>query len=299
MDLTRYVNTFGKAMRQKHGCKVHKVSINAAFTCPNRDATKGIGGCTFCNNASFNVNAQNAPTIDQQLCEGKTVVGRKKNASKFIAYFQAYTSTYGDVALLEQRYEQALRTPDVIGLSIGTRPDCVPDEVLRLLANYQEQGHEVWLELGLQSANDEVLRQVNRGHDVACYKDAIKRAKSFGLQVCTHLIVGLPGETPEASITAAAMATDHASDGLKVHPLHVVKGTQMARQLKKGEIPPLSQDQYVDVVTRIIRQAPDEQTFHRLTGTANEQLLLAPQWCQRKWSVLNAIYHRLAACPAT
>ena len=295
MDLTRYVNTFGKAMRAKYGQKVHKVSINAAFTCPNRDASKGIGGCTFCNNASFNINAQQAPSIEQQLCEGKSVVGQKKNAEKFIAYFQAYTSTYADVNVLEQRYQTALNTPDVIGLSVGTRPDCVPDAVLRLLAEYQQQGHEIWLELGLQSANDDVLRQVNRGHDVACYKDAIRRAKAYGLQVCTHLIVGLPGESLEASIDAASMVTDLGTDGLKIHPLHVVKGTQMARQIKQGTIPNLSQSQYVDIVTRIIRQAPSEQTFHRLTGTANKDLLLAPDWCVRKWSVLNAIHDELAA----
>lgn len=297
MDLTRYVNTFGSAMRRKYGCKVQKVSINASFTCPNRDASKGIGGCTFCNNASFNVNAQQAPSIEQQLSTGKSVLRTKKNARQFIAYFQAYTSTYADINLLEQRYNQALNTPDVIGLSIGTRPDCVPDDVLRLLADYQQQGKEIWLELGLQSANDEVLRQVNRGHDVACYKDAMKRAKAHGLQVCTHLIVGLPGEAPEASIDAAAMATDLGTDGLKIHPLHVVKGTQMARQVKSGIIPDLPQSRYVDVVTKIIRQAPPEQTFHRLTGTANKHLLLSPGWCERKWSVLNDIYTRLADSP--
>ncbi len=293
MNLTKYVNTFGSLLRQRYGCKVHKVSINAAFTCPNRDSNKGIGGCTFCNNASFNINATRAPDIEAQIHAGKEVVERRMQAQKFIAYFQAYTNTYADVWTLSQLYERALQQPGIIGLSVGTRPDCVPDAVLKLLASYQDRGYEVWLELGLQSANDAVLKRVNRGHDVACYRDAMRRAKAHGLQVCTHLIVGLPGEDPEASITAAALATELGSDGLKLHPLHVVKGTQMAREWKRGEIPELSLARYINVACDIIQQAPPGLIFHRLTATANADLLLSPAWCEHKWPVLNGIYQEL------
>ncbi|MFC6668731.1 TIGR01212 family radical SAM protein [Marinobacterium aestuariivivens] len=294
MNLTQYVNTFGGLMRARHGCKVHKVSINAAFTCPNRDSTKGIGGCTFCNNASFNPNTRRIPGVEEQVRAGQAVVGRQMNARRFIAYFQAYTNTYGDVGTLAALYDSALSVPGVIGLSVGTRPDCVPDAVLDLLASYRDRGYEVWLELGLQSASDAVLRRVNRGHDVACYRDAMKRARRRGLQVCTHLIVGLPGEAPEASLGAAQLAIEQGTDGLKLHPLHVVKGTRMAREWKQGQVPVLSQSEYVDIVCSIIRAAPEDLSFHRLTGTASRELLLAPDWCAHKWSVLNLIGDRLA-----
>ncbi|BBB26594.1 conserved hypothetical protein [Amphritea japonica ATCC BAA-1530] len=294
MDLTRYINTFGHAMHQRYGQKVHKVSINAAFTCPNRDGTKGIGGCTFCNNSSFNPNAKAALAVCEQVAAGKRIIRKRTGARKYLAYFQAYTNTYAEVSALKSLYDQALAIPDVIGLSIGTRPDCVPDKVLDLLASYRDRGFEVWLELGLQSTSDKVLRRVNRGHGFGEYVDAIQRVQQRNLQYCTHLIAGLPGESVNATANSARQVVEMGSTGLKLHPLHIVKGTQMAREWKHGEVTPMTLDEYVQVVANIVTEAPPELIFHRLTGTANKQLLLAPDWTEYKWKVLNSIYLELA-----
>ena len=280
-------------MREKYGYKVHKLAIDAQFTCPNRDGTKGIGGCTFCNNVSVSPNARKPPSVDEQLAAGRRVILKRTGARHYLAYFQAYTNTYADIDYLQSLYDSALKHPDIIGLSIGTRPDCVPDRVLALLARYQEQGHEIWLELGLQSSFDRALEAVNRGHGFAEYQDAIKRAHGYGLQVCTHLIVGLPTETAQNSLLSMQRVLDTQPAGIKIHPLHVVKGTQLARDLKQGRYQPLSMQEYVDTVVKMVKMAPEDMIFHRLTGTASEDILLAPQWCSKKWQVLNRITEQL------
>lgn len=293
MDLTRHMTTFGSYLKQRWGEKVHKLSVSGNFTCPNRDGSKGIGGCTFCNNASFSPAAMKVNPVSDQLQEGGDVVRRRLGTHKYLAYFQAYTNTYGDIEYLRQLYDQALESPGVIGMSVGTRPDCVPDPVLDLLARYRDQGHEVWLELGLQSSFDDSLQRVNRGHGFAEYVDAVKRAQSRDLNICTHLIVGLPGEAPEASLVSLDRVLDLGTTGLKFHPLHVVKGTQLARQWKRGEYEAMSQDAYVEVAVQMIERVPRSVVMHRLTGTASDDLLLAPDWCKKKWPVLNEICRRL------
>ena len=293
MYLPDVVNSFGSAMRRKYGEKIHKVSINASMTCPNMDGSKGRGGCTFCNNASFNPNIKNTLSIQEQLDSGKRVVNKRTGARKFIAYFQTYTNTYADIKYLKQLYDDALTDPAVIGLSIGTRPDCVPDKIMALLADYQQQGYEVWLELGLQSAFDKSLARVNRGHGFGEYVDAVRRSRLYQLQVCTHLIAGLPGESMMQSIESHARVVDLGTQGLKLHPLHVVRGSQLARQWRHGEYQPVRFNDYIDVVIEMIQNTPLSVVFHRLTATADSKILLAPEWCSGKWSVLNAIYNRL------
>jgi len=295
MFLPGVVHSFGHAMRQKYGEKVHKLAINAAFTCPNRDGSKGIGGCSFCNNRSFSPNAKQPAAINEQISRGKQVVRQRTGAKKYMAYFQAYTNTYADIELLKQNYDKALGEQHVIGLSVGTRPDCVPDAVLALLANYQEQGHEIWLELGLQSAFDESLVKVNRGHGFAEYLDAVKRARQYGIKICTHLIVGLPGESAAQSLQSHRRVIEAGTDGLKLHPLHVVKGTLLANQWRKGQYATLGFNDYISIATEIIKHTPIDIVFHRLTATAREDILLAPDWCGKKWLVLNAIHDRLHA----
>lgn len=281
--------SFGQYMQQKYGEKVHKLSINAAFTCPNRDGTKGIGGCTFCNVASFSPNAKDIDSIESQIARGKAVILKRTGAKKYLAYFQAYSNTYDDVARLTELYDRALAVEGVIGLSIGTRPDCVPDEVLDLLVTYQAQGKEIWLELGLQSAFDASLEKVNRGHGLADYQDTCMRARKRGIKVCTHLIVGLPGELPAQSMESLQKVLDIGVDGIKIHPLHVVRGTQLARDWKRGDYVPISFEDYVKTVVGMIKMLPTEVVVHRLTGTASAEILLAPDWCEKKWRVLNAI----------
>jgi uncharacterized protein len=291
--LSDYVNTLGQSLLKKYGERVHKVAIDAGLSCPNRDGSKGIGGCTFCNNASFSPNGRMPKPLLQQIQSGREVIIKRTGAKKYIAYFQAYTNTYGDVEVLSAMYEKALAEQDVIGLSIGTRPDCVPDKVIDLLVDYQNRGFEVWLELGLQSSFDETLNKVNRGHGFKEYKDALIRARSRGVRVCTHLIIGLPGEGRQHYEQTLGRVLELGVDGLKYHPLHVVKGTMLANDYRRGNYSPLSMEEYVDIVAGLIALAPRDMIYHRLTGTASVEQLLAPKWCSKKWAVLNAIERKL------
>ncbi|MCU7849796.1 MAG: TIGR01212 family radical SAM protein [Candidatus Thiodiazotropha sp. (ex Lucinoma kastoroae)] len=287
--LSEQVTTFGQYLLKRYGERVHKIALDAAFTCPNRDGSKGIGGCTFCNNVSFSPNGRQPKPISEQIESGRQVIRKRTGATKYLAYFQAYTNTYDEIDHLAQLYGEALAEEDVIGLSIGTRPDCVPDAVLELLAGYQEEGFEIWLELGLQSAFDETLAKVNRGHGFAEYADSTMRARRFDLKVCTHMIAGLPGETVQHARETLRKVLELGTDGLKLHPLHVVKGTQLANAYRQGDYHPLTMEEYVNIAADLVELTPPEVIWHRLTGTASETILLAPNWCAQKWRVLNAI----------
>ena len=291
--MTRYVNTFGRYLKQKYGEKVHKLSVNASFTCPNRDGTKDIGGCTFCNNASFSPASTQSGEIKNQISNAKDKVIARTGAQKFIAYFQSYSNTYGSVDDLRRYYDEALAQPNIIGLAVGTRPDCVPEPVLALLAEYQDKGYEVWLELGLQSSFDNTLERINRGHGFAEYADAVQRAKKHDIKLCTHLIMGLPGEEPEDTLISFDKVLELGIDAIKVHPLHIVKGTQLARDWRKGKVRELTMESYTDVLAEIIRRAPDDLLFHRLTGSGERQYLLSPEWAMHKWDVLGMLYRKL------
>ncbi len=293
MVLSDVVNTFGQDLLRRYGERVHKLAINAGFTCPNRDGSKGRGGCTFCNNVSFSPNARQEPDIAAQLQSGRKVLARRTGAKKFLAYFQAYTNTYANVDDLDRLYRQALSEPDVLGLSVGTRPDCVPPAVLDLLKSYQDEGYEIWLELGLQSAFDHTLEKVNRGHGFGEYRAALRAAHARELCVCTHLIVGLPGERPQDSLQSLFRVLELGVEGLKIHPLHVVKATRLANQWRSGEYQPLKMTDYVETVAGMVAHTPEDVVYHRLTGTAESRILLAPHWCSQKWRVLNAITHHL------
>ncbi|MCU7932821.1 MAG: TIGR01212 family radical SAM protein [Candidatus Thiodiazotropha sp. (ex Codakia rugifera)] len=287
--LSEQVTTFGQYLLNRYGERVHKIALDAAFTCPNRDGSKGIGGCTFCNNVSFSPNGRQPKPISEQIESGRQVIRKRTGATKYLAYFQAYTNTYDEIDHLTQLYGEALAEEDVIGLSIGTRPDCVPDAVLELLAGYQTEGFEIWLELGLQSAFDETLAKVNRGHGFAEYADSTMRARKLGLKVCTHMIAGLPGETAQHARETLRKVLELGTDGLKLHPLHVVKGTQLANDFRQGDYNPLTMEEYVNIAADLVELTPPEIIWHRLTGTASETILLAPNWCAQKWRVLNAI----------
>ncbi|MFP4246335.1 MAG: TIGR01212 family radical SAM protein [Halochromatium sp.] len=312
MTLADRVNTFGVDLLRRYGQRVHKLAIHAGFTCPNRDGSKGRGGCSFCNNVSFSPNADN-PNADnpganrsagarrftpersvaEQIEAGRQVIRRRTGAARFFAYFQAYTNTYDDIARLSALYRQALDEPDVIGLSIGTRPDCVPDAVLELLAGYRAEGYEIWLELGLQSAFDSTLARVNRGHSFADYRRTVRAARLRGIPVCTHLIVGLPGEGRDAALETLARVIALGTDGLKLHPLHVVRHTVLAHQWRRGGYRPLALDDYIEIAADLIERTPEEVLYHRVTGTAQREILLAPEWCSKKWIVLNGIENAL------
>ena len=295
MHLPSLIRTLGRDLRERHGARVHKFALDAGFTCPNRDGSRGSGGCTFCNNSSFSPNGRQPRPVAEQIAAGRAVIRRRTGARRYLAYFQAYTNTYSDVASLEALYDAALAEPDVIGLSVGTRPDCVPAPVLDLLAGYRDAGREVWLELGLQSADDATLARVNRGHGFAEYRQAALAARRRGLRLCTHLMVGLPGEPPAASLDTLQRVLELGTDGLKLHPLHVVKGTALANDWRRGAYQALAFEDYVATAATLIEHTPPEVVYHRLTGTASAEILLAPAWCAQKWRVLNAIAAELVA----
>ena len=289
MALSDYILTFGQLMLQQQGERVHKIALDAGLTCPNRDGVKGTGGCTFCNNASFSPNGRIPPALSEQIARGKHAIAKRTRARRFLAYFQAYTNTYADVAELAALYEDALSVPGMAGLSIGTRPDCVPAVVLDLLVSYQHRGLVVWLELGLQSAFDDTLKRVNRGHGLKEYEKTVLAARARGIPVCTHLIIGLPGETEHHYHSSLDTVLALGTDGLKIHPLHVVKNTVLAAEWRRGEYQPLEMSDYIRIAADLIERTPPHIVFHRVTATAAKDILLAPSWCSQKWNILNGI----------
>ncbi|EPN1636473.1 TIGR01212 family radical SAM protein [Cronobacter sakazakii] len=281
MQLQKLVNMFGGDLTRRYGQKVHKLSLHGGFSCPNRDGTLGRGGCTFCNVASFADETQQHLSIQQQLAQQAARVDR---ARRYLAYFQAYTSTFAEVNVLRAMYQQAISQADMVGLCVGTRPDCVPESVLDLLAGYREQGYEVWLELGLQSAKDKTLHRINRGHDFACYQETTRRARARGLRVCTHLIVGLPGETRSDALASLERVVETGVDGIKLHPLHIVEGSIMAKAWRAGRLSGIALDDYTVTAGEMIRHTPPEIIYHRISASARRPTLLAPLWCENRWT---------------
>ncbi|MGY5767884.1 TIGR01212 family radical SAM protein [Vibrio cincinnatiensis] len=286
MQLHELVNTLGQDLQRRYGEKVHKLTLHGGFSCPNRDGTIGRGGCTFCNVASFADEQAQAQSIEAQL---KERAGEIRRAKKYLAYFQAYTSTYAEVQVLKQMYQQALKAAEIVGLCVGTRPDCVPDAVLELLQDYVQQGFEIWLELGLQTANDQTLKRINRGHDFACYAEITQRARAPGIKVCTHLIVGLPKETRSDNIATLKQVIDVGTDGIKLHGLHIVEGSTMAKAWRAGKLEAPSLEEYVAIASELIRLTPPEVVYHRVSSAARRPTLLSPLWCENRWLAMTEI----------
>lgn len=286
MQLHQLVNTIGQDLQRRYGEKVHKLTLHGGFSCPNRDGTIGRGGCTFCNVASFADEETQAQSIEQQLTER---AGEIKRAKKYLAYFQAYTSTYAEVQVLKNMYQQALQSADIVGLCVGTRPDCVPDAVLDLLADYVRQGFEIWLELGLQTANNQTLKRINRGHDFECYALIAERARALGIKVCTHLIVGLPKETRTDNLQTLKQVLTVGTDGIKLHGLHIVEGSTMAKAWRAGKLQAPTLEEYVSIASELIQMTPPEIIYHRVSSAARRPTLLAPLWCENRWLAMTEI----------
>ncbi|MCV9879718.1 TIGR01212 family radical SAM protein [Brenneria izbisi] len=281
MQLQKLINMFGGNLQRRYGEKIHKLTLHGGFNCPNRDGTLGRGGCTFCHVASFADEQMQQRSIAEQLA---AQAGKINRAKRYLAYFQAYTSTYAEVKVLESMYQEALRQTEMVGLCVGTRPDCVPDAVLDLLSGYRQQGYEVWLELGLQSASDKTLHRINRGHDFACYQQTVRRARARGLNVCCHLIVGLPGEDGRRCLSTLEQVVETGIEGIKLHPLHIVEGSIMAKAWRAGRLPALALEQYVATAGEMIRHTPPEIIYHRISASARRPTLLAPLWCENRWT---------------
>lgn len=280
---------FSDELKRVFGCKVQRISVDAGFTCPNRDGSLDSAGCIFCGgHGSGSYGIRRDLDISAQLEDGKEVMQRKYKASKFLAYFQAYSNTYAPVDHLQKIFSEVLAVPDVVGLIIATRPDCLPDDVLDYLQELSTQTY-LWLELGLQSMHDRSLTAINRRHDHACSVNAVQRAKSRGLRVCAHVILGLPGESREEMLSMAGELNRLGIDGVKLHLMHVMKGTELADMYGCGEVTVMDRDEYAGLVCDFLELLNPRILIHRLTGDGGHDNLIAPLWSLKKFEILNLI----------
>jgi uncharacterized protein len=281
-------------LKERFGERVQKITLDAGLTCPNRDGRLGTRGCLYCNARGSGTGAWGrGQDLTSQISVGITRLARRYQAHKFIAYFQSFSNTYAPLKTLRTLYETALAFPQVVGLSIGTRPDCLADEVLELLAGYA-RNRLIWLELGLQSSHDATLRKLNRGHDVACFTAAAARAAAHGLEVVAHVILGLPQEGPREMAATADYLSSLPLQGVKIHLLYVVKDSEMAGLYRAGQYLCLTQEQYVELVVDFIERLPPHLVVHRLTGDPHPEELVAPAWPLDKSGVLAHIRKEFA-----
>ena len=289
--MSEYI-TVNEYLKQKYGEKVYKVSINGGFTCPNRDGTSGTKGCIFCSGMG---SGDFAPTADLSVTE-QIEAGIKqtkaKNPTKFIAYFQAFTNTYAPVEKLERLYTEALDHPSIVGISIGTRPDCLPDEVLELIERLNRI-KPVWVELGLQTVKEETAEYIRRGYPLSVYDEAVKKLKNIGVEVITHVILGLPGETREDMLKTVNHVAKSGATGIKLQLLHVIRGTDLEKDYNAGLFRCMSMEEYVSLIKDCIDILPKEMIIHRMTGDGDKRTLVAPLWSADKKRVLNALHAAL------
>lgn len=282
-------NLFSSYLKKKFNEKVYKVTLDAGFSCPNRDGTLSNVGCIFCDDSgSFSQAHSNKLSIENQLEIGMNTLKKRFKANKFLSYFQAYSNTYKPVQELKLLYDKALTPNDVVGLSIGTRPDCVDEEKLDLIASYNKT-KEVWLEFGLQSANDETLKMINRGHDFKCFENAYLKAKERNINVCVHVILGLMNETYDDIIYTAKTLSKLKPDGVKFHMLCVLKNTPLEKIYRKNNFKLLNEDEYVDIICDFLEILPPNTTIHRIACNGLNKLLIEPKWIMNKFETLNKI----------
>lgn len=290
----RRYKSFDFMIKEKFGEKLYKLALDGGMSCPNRDGKISYGGCIFCSNGgSGDFAARLCGSVDEQLSRAKELVKNKYNGSGYIAYFQAYTNTYADVSYLEQLFEPIVEREDIKALSIATRPDCLPEDVVDLIERLNKI-KPVWVELGLQTVSEKTAKLINRGYDLACYDDAIKKLRKTGAEIITHMIIGLPNETKN-DILKTAEYIGKTADGIKLQLLHVLKNTRLAQMYFNKEFSVLTMEEYVSITADIISILPQNITIHRLTGDGKREELIAPLWSLEKMRVLNAINHELKA----
>ncbi|PLX77215.1 MAG: TIGR01212 family radical SAM protein [Desulfuromonas sp.] len=288
MRQKRY-NLFSEQLKKQFGGRVHKISVDAGFGCPNREGSRAQPGCLFCDpGGSGAVGIERALPVGQQVEQGKEVMTRKYKAKQFIAYFQPFSNTFAPVPELRKLYDEALTVDGVVGLAVGTRPDCLEEPVLDLLAEFDRRTY-FWLEIGLQSTHDSTLDLIRRGHDYQVFLDAYAAARARGLKVCVHVIIGLPGEEREQVLATADEMARLKVAGIKIHLLHILDNTELGGMYRRGEVDILGQDEYVSLVADFIERLHPDTLIHRLTGDGPRHSLLAPLWSLNKWEVLNAI----------
>lgn len=281
-------------LRGIFGERVQKISLDAGMTCPNRDGTLSVGGCLFCDGRGSGTGAmrERGESLWEQIVSGIQAAEKRYGAHKFIAYFQSFSNTYAPPDQLRLLYAQAISHRSVVGLSVGTRPDCVNPEVVGILSSYRRD-YLVWLELGLQSAHDETLRRIRRGHDVAAFEKAVRLAAGHGLNICAHVILGLPGEDRSMMHETARYLGELPVHGVKIHLLYVVRGTPLADLYERKEIRCLERGEYVDLAVDFLERLPPEVVIQRLTGEPSGADLVAPRWAMEKAENLRLIRERL------
>lgn len=275
-------------MMEKFGQKVYKLALSGGFTCPNRDGTVGTGGCIFCLGGSGDFAEEPAKSVFEQIERAKHRVEKKNPGGKYIAYFQSYTNTYGPLEKLERLFSEAIAHPDIVALSVATRPDCLPDDVMALLSRLNKQ-KPVWVELGLQTIHEKTAAYIRRGYALSVYDDAVRRLKEAGLTVIVHMILGLPGETAGDMVETAKYVGKSGVDGVKLQLLHVLRGTDLEKDYAAGLFEVLSLSDYIAVLEDCVRCLPPSVTIHRLTGDGDKKYLVAPLWSADKKRVLGAI----------
>lgn len=279
-------------LKERYSEKLYKLSLNGGMTCPNRDGKISEGGCIFCSaGGSGDFAANFNPDIAKQIEQAKTLVSKKYQGNRFIAYFQAYTNTYAPVEYLRKLFMDTIMRDDIAILSIATRPDCLGDDVIKLLAELNRM-KPVWVELGLQTINKSTAKLINRGYELSCYDEAVRKLKNIGVEIITHMIIGLPYETKE-DILSTAEYIGKTANGIKLQLMHILKNTKLLEMYEKGEFKALTEEEYIEIVCEIISILPREMVIHRLTGDGNPDELIAPLWSLRKLQVLNGINHRL------
>jgi len=276
-------------LREKFGCKVYKLALNGGFTCPNRDGTLDMRGCIFCSAGGSGEFAESPNlSITEQIEEGKKRVEKKIKDGKYIAYFQAYTNTYGPVEKLRKLFTEAINHPDIVVLSIGTRPDCLPEDVLNLIGELN-QIKPVWVELGLQTIHKKSADYIRRGYELPVYDRAVKELRKRNIEVITHVIIGLPGETTKDMEDTVRYVCSSGATGIKLQLLHILSNTDLATEYESGKIAVLSEDEYIEILKRLTDIIPDNVIIHRLTGDGDKKILIAPMWSANKRHVINRI----------
>lgn len=281
--------SFNKYLKDKFGQKVYKISLDGGFTCPNRDGKAGTRGCIFCSKGGSGDFAESRETsITEQIESGKKKVEKKIKSGKYIAYFQAFTNTYAPVEILRQKYEEAINHPDIVALSIATRPDCLGDDVLRLL-DEMNKIKSVFVELGLQTVHQKSAKYIRRGYDLSVYDKAVRDLKKIGVNVVVHVILGLPNESENDMLETVKYVCESGANGIKLQLLHVIDGTDLAKDYEKGLFKTLEFDEYVNLIVKCVKIIPKDIVIHRLTGDGAKKDLIAPLWSADKKKVLNAI----------
>lgn len=281
------MKTANQHYREKYGCKVYKLSLDGGFTCPNRDGTLGVGGCLFCSpSGGGDFAAKPCEDIALQLENAKRRVEQKNKGGKYIAYFQSFTNTYAPVPRLRKLYFEAIAPEDIVGLAIGTRPDCLGDEVLALLQEVNTV-KPVSVELGLQTVHEDTARYLRRGYPASVYFDAVKRLKAAGIEVVTHIILGLPGENADMAVETTRQAVAAGTNGVKFHLLHVLRGSDLETEYAAGKFQCLSLEEYGDWLKQCLAEVPESVVVHRITGDGAKKDLIAPLWSADKKRVLN------------